>query len=193
MDEEQLARTLAHERFRLGELRNGMLEGWSPPAGSGDQFDVVAATIPAVHRYHELKEPGLNEVTYAVFPAYRCESTGRETQREAEDRFDRMLDPANLKRLPTPWLRMRYDNPRTGGGSVGTELGLGPPRQAPQRAPQTRRSRRRLDRLRKFPEQTAPRLLGGRAAAGRRRRLPADRHDSASGLRAGFPFRGCRR
>ncbi|GLZ02087.1 hypothetical protein [Actinoplanes sp. NBRC 103695] len=101
-----------------------VLEGWTPPPQSQAHFDVVAATIPAVHRYHELKHPELNEVTYAVFPAYRCEFSGRETQSEAEDRFDRMLEVADLARLATPWLRMRYDNPRTRGGSVGTELGL---------------------------------------------------------------------
>jgi hypothetical protein len=79
-----------------------------------------------VHRYHERKNPELNEVTYAVFAAYRCEFSGRETQKEAVDRFDRMIDPANINRLPSPYLRMRYDNPKTGAGSVGNDLGLAP-------------------------------------------------------------------
>lgn len=99
-----------------------VLEGFASP--SETPFDVVAAVIPAVHRYHELDDPGLNEVTYAVFPAYRCEFSGLETQGEAAYRFDRMLDPADLRRPPSPWVRMRYDNPKTGTGSIGPELGI---------------------------------------------------------------------
>lgn len=105
-----------------------VVEGFSAPPPTADPagpaFDVVAAAIPAVHRYHERRLPDLNEVTYAVFPGYRCEFSGLETQREAVHRFDRMLDPADLRRVPSPWVRMRYDNPRTGGGSVGPELGI---------------------------------------------------------------------
>jgi hypothetical protein len=119
---------LSFARDRSGEVLSAapfaVLEGYTPPASSGVFFDTVAAAIPAVHRYHELEEPELNEVTYAVFPAYRCEFSGRETQKEAEDRFDKMIDVADMQRLPTPWVRMRYDNPKTGGASVGSELGL---------------------------------------------------------------------
>jgi hypothetical protein len=99
-----------------------VLEGFTSP--SATPFDTVAAAIPAVHRYHDIEHPELNEVTYAVFPAYRCEFSGLETQEEAAYRFDRMLDPANLERPPSPWVRMRYDNPKTGAGSIGPELGI---------------------------------------------------------------------
>lgn len=128
LDTELAVDVLAFARERtvqvLSAVPFAVLDNYSPPAGSMVFFDTVAATIPAVHRYHEAKEPELNEVTYAVFPAYRCEFSGMETQQEAEDRFDRMIDVANFDRPPTPWLRMRYDNPRTRGGSVGSELGL---------------------------------------------------------------------
>lgn len=104
-----------------------VLEGFeSPSVSRATPFDTVAAVIPAVHRYHEYEQPELNDVTYAVFPAYRCEFSGLETQQEAVYRFDSMLDPANLKRPPSPWVRMRFDNPKTGAGSVGTELGIAP-------------------------------------------------------------------
>ena len=128
MDEELARSVLSFARERSAEVLAAapfaVLEEYTPPASSQVYFDTVAAAIPAVHRYHEMDEPELNELTYAVFPAYRCEFSGRETQREAETRFDRMLDVADVHRLATPWLRMRYDNPRTGGGSVGSELGL---------------------------------------------------------------------
>jgi hypothetical protein len=128
LDAELAVSVLSFARERGVEVLSAapfaVLEGYTPPADSGVFFDTVAAAIPVVHRYHELDEPELNEVTYAVFPAYRCEFTGRETQKEAETRFDRMLDVADIHRLATPWVRMRYDNPKTGGGSIGSELGL---------------------------------------------------------------------
>lgn len=99
-----------------------ILEGFTSP--SATPFDTVAAAIPAVHRYLEYKAPELNEVTYAVFPAYRCEFSGLENQEEAIDRFDDMIDLVDLRRPPSPWVRMRFDNPRTGAGSIGPRLGL---------------------------------------------------------------------
>ena len=77
-----------------------------------------------MHRYHPRRRAELNEVTYAVFPAYRCEFSLMETQEEAAYRFDDMIDVANLRRTPSPWVRLRYDNPKTGGGSEGPDLGI---------------------------------------------------------------------
>lgn len=99
-----------------------VVEGFTSP--SATPFDTVAAAIPAVHRYLEYEAPELNEVTYAVFPAYRCEFSGLETQLEATYRFDDMIDTTDLQRSPSPWVRMRYDNPKTGMGSVGPNLGI---------------------------------------------------------------------
>jgi hypothetical protein len=59
-----------------------------------------------------------------VFPGFRCEFSGTESQREAALRFDRMLDTADLRRPPSSFLKMRYDNPRTRGGSVGQQRGI---------------------------------------------------------------------
>jgi hypothetical protein len=112
----------AHTETVLAAAPLAVLEGFTSP--SATPFDSVAAVIPAVHRYHDLDEPELNDVTYAVFPAYRCEFSGLETQEEAAYRFDRMLDPADLRRSPSPWVRMRFENPKTGAGSVGPELGI---------------------------------------------------------------------
>jgi hypothetical protein len=126
LDVELVIAVLAFARARtetvLSAAPLAILEGFSSP--SATPFDTVAAAIPAVHRYHDYEHPDLNEVTYAVFPAYRCEFSGLETQQEAAYRFDRMLDPANLQRPPSPWLRMRFNNPKTGAGSVGPELGI---------------------------------------------------------------------
>src|SRR5262245_6543823 len=53
-----------------------VLEGFTSPSAA--PFNSVAAVIPAVGRYQEFDHPDLNEVTYAVFPAYRCEFSGLE-------------------------------------------------------------------------------------------------------------------
>jgi hypothetical protein len=111
-----------HSATVLAAAPLAVVEGFSSPTAT--PFDAVGAAIPAVHRYLEFDNAELNEVTYAVFPAYRCEFSGLETQPEAAYRFDSMLDPANLRRQPSPWVRMRFDNPKTGAGSVGPELGI---------------------------------------------------------------------
>jgi len=117
-----LAFARAHTDTVLSAAPMVAVEGFTSP--SATPFDAVGAVIPAVHRYLEYENRELNDVTYAVFPAYRCEFSGLETQKEATYRFDRMLDAANLGRGPSPWVRMRYDNPKTGAGSVGTDLGI---------------------------------------------------------------------
>ncbi|MFE1877995.1 hypothetical protein ACFW9N_45395 [Streptomyces sp. NPDC059496] len=88
------------------------------------RFDAVAAASPTVHGYHHGRDEALNEVVSAVFPAYRCEFRGDETPEEAALRFTRMLRPTFVTRSPVPYLRMRYENTRTGGGSAGTSRGF---------------------------------------------------------------------
>ncbi|MFF4114698.1 hypothetical protein ACFY0P_14655 [Streptomyces sp. NPDC001714] len=83
----------------------------------GYSFDAVAATVPGVHGHHRVRNPDLTPLTTIVFPAYRCEFSGRETLEEAEARYHKMLPTADIGRGPVPFLKMRFDNPRTGGGS----------------------------------------------------------------------------
>jgi hypothetical protein len=111
-----------HTDIVLAAAPLAVVEGFTSP--SATPYDTVAAAIPAVHRYLEYDHPQLNDVTYAVFPAYRCEFSGLETQQEATYRFDNMIDSADLRRPPSPWVRMRYDNPKTGMGSIGPNLGI---------------------------------------------------------------------
>ncbi|MGW2563012.1 hypothetical protein ACWCXB_27920 [Streptomyces sp. NPDC001514] len=88
------------------------------------RFDAVAAASPPVHGYHHGRNEALNEVVSAVFPAYQCEFRGNENLEEAVLRFKRMLRPTVITRPPVPYLRMRYENTRTGGGSVGPSRGF---------------------------------------------------------------------
>ncbi|MFJ9434833.1 hypothetical protein ACIRQY_35040 [Streptomyces sp. NPDC101490] len=88
------------------------------------RFDSVAAAAPPVHGYHHGRNESLNEVVSAVFPAYQCEFRGDENLEEAVLRFKRMLRPTIISRPPVPYLRMRYENTRTKGGSVGPSRGF---------------------------------------------------------------------
>lgn len=105
-----------HERELLQEGRPLVsAEGFSAP---GHAFDTVAVAAPDVAQLHQVRNPELTPLTYALFPAYACEFSGRETLPEAAARYVRMLRAAEIGRAPVPFLKMRYDNPRTGGGST---------------------------------------------------------------------------
>ncbi|GGN41984.1 hypothetical protein [Streptomyces fuscichromogenes] len=110
-----LAFARAHESELIAEGRFlTCAGGFEAP---GYSFDAVAATVPGVHGHHRVQNPDLTPVTTIVFPAYRCEFSGRETLEEAEARYHKMLATADIGRGPMPFLKMRFDNPRTGGGS----------------------------------------------------------------------------
>jgi hypothetical protein len=90
-------------------------------------FDVVACASSAVHGYHAGRNDSLNDAVVAVFPAFTCEFSGTETVEEALSRFKRMLHPSVMSRAPAPYLRMRYENTKTGGGSIGPLRGFTTP------------------------------------------------------------------
>jgi hypothetical protein len=99
------------------------LEGFSCP---GWDFDIVAAVGPGVHDNHAQDDPDLHKATHTLFPGYRCEFSGTETEDEATYLFRRALQPTKLDRDRVPFLRMRYDNTRTRSQSTGPDRGLAP-------------------------------------------------------------------
>ncbi|MFF4112139.1 hypothetical protein [Streptomyces sp. NPDC001714] len=110
-----LAFARAHEPELIAEGRFLTCVGGFEALGYA--FDAVAAVVPGVHGHHRVQNPDLAPVTTIVFPAYRCEFSGQETLEEAETRYHKMLATADVGRGPMPFLKMRFDNPRTGGGS----------------------------------------------------------------------------
>lgn len=115
---------LAHEALALKANPLTILKGFS---AQGTKFDIAVSAAPEVHQFHKTERPALHEVTYRVFPAYRCEFSGRETPKEAVLRMAKMVDPANLTRKPEPVVRLRYLNPRTKGRTLGENRGLADP------------------------------------------------------------------
>ncbi|MBZ6101087.1 hypothetical protein [Streptomyces olivaceus] len=92
----------------------------------GTPFDTVGVAAPEVHGYHATENPELSAVTYAVFPAYASEISGRENEEEAWGRFRKMLQPNKLDRTEVPFVKMRYDNTRTQSMSKGDARGFAP-------------------------------------------------------------------
>lgn len=141
--DESLARAVLtfardHEKQLIGGGRFiGYAAGFELP---GYTFDAVAAAVPDVHGHHRAQNPDLTAVTYIVFPAYACEFSGRETLAEAEARYTKMLHPAEIGREAVPFVKMSFDNPRTGGGSNNPGRALTYPRILLQEIPQLENS-----------------------------------------------------
>ncbi|MEU9548102.1 hypothetical protein AB0D88_03520 [Streptomyces werraensis] len=137
--DEDLARAVLafarqHEEALIGEGRPiAAVHGFS---AAGYAFDAVAAVAPEVHCHHKTQNPDLTAVTYIVFPAFATEVSGRESPEEAQARYQKMLSPAEIGRDAVPFLKMSYDNPRTGGGSANDGRALAYPRTLRQEIPQ---------------------------------------------------------
>ncbi|MEU0914511.1 hypothetical protein [Streptomyces althioticus] len=131
---EVLAFARQHEDALIGDGRPiAAVRGFS---AAGYAFDAVAATAPEVHGHHRAQNPDLTAVTYIVFPAFASEVSGRESLDEARARYLKMLSPADIGRDAVPFLKMRFDNPRTGGGSTNPGRALTHPRLLHQEIPQ---------------------------------------------------------
>lgn len=118
-DEDLVTAALAFARQHEAELIGptdrplALAEGFAhPPRG----FDMVAAVGPGIHKYHE-KDGPVHAATRAVFPAYRCEFTGTESEDEVQYRYSRAAGatPTRLGREPRPTMKISYrpDDGRT--------------------------------------------------------------------------------
>ncbi|MFF0207389.1 hypothetical protein ACF1FY_01405 [Streptomyces althioticus] len=128
-DAELATRTLAFAREHEDEIfaRNafiGALEGFVAPEGT--PFDAVVGIAPEVHRFYKNERPELTPRVRLAFPAYSCEFSGNETLDEAITRY-RTLGLTDLRRGPSPFLKMRYANTRTRGRSTNPGRGLADP------------------------------------------------------------------
>ncbi|MFF1676064.1 hypothetical protein ACFVYG_08530 [Streptomyces sp. NPDC058256] len=85
----------------------------------GRAFDVLAAARPGVHNFHGVKEPELQQVTWAVFPGYACEFASPDlySVEDARESFLRFLTPANLNRNSVPYIKLWFDNTVTKSGT----------------------------------------------------------------------------
>ncbi|MFI1764335.1 hypothetical protein ACH41H_20115 [Streptomyces sp. NPDC020800] len=93
------------------------LTGFSWP---GREFDVVGRVRPEAHRLFP-KDPDLNEVVFGVFPGYSAEISGAESVDQAAERYGRMLRTSDMNRGPSPYALVRFDNPKTGAGTIGEQ------------------------------------------------------------------------
>ena len=84
----------------------------------GWRFDAVGRARPEVYQFFS-EDPDLRDVTFEVFPAYLSEISGFESVDQAAERFRRMIKVSDLNREPSPYVLVRFDNPRTGAGTIG--------------------------------------------------------------------------
>ncbi|MDH6132204.1 hypothetical protein P3T37_001589 [Kitasatospora sp. MAA4] len=130
-DAELVAGLLAYARDRtdqvLGDPRP--LIALSGFAAAGYDFDTAAVAAPRAHTYHARDNAELHALTYGVFPGWHYEFSGTETDEEALSQVSHPqgLRATSLDRVPLPFLKMRFDNPRTKAGSIGPARGLTTP------------------------------------------------------------------
>lgn len=93
------------------------LTGFSWP---GREFDAVGRVRPESHRLFP-KDPELNDVVFGVFPGYSVEISGAESVDQAAERYGRMLKPSDMNCGPSPYVLVRFDNPKTGAGTIGEQ------------------------------------------------------------------------
>jgi hypothetical protein len=77
-------------------------------AHEGYGFDMLVAVSPTIHKYQDDK-PDVHQATRAVFPAYRCEFSGAETEVEATFRYVRAagVQATRWDREPNPYMQAR--------------------------------------------------------------------------------------
>ncbi|MCH7231055.1 hypothetical protein L0U85_09350 [Glycomyces sp. L485] len=100
--------TRRHEAALFNATPFGVATGFRLP---GRGFDCVASALPAATDSHTLD---WEQRVFDVFPAWACEFSGDESEAEAKARFTGKLDPMNYRREVQPFVRMRYENPRSG-------------------------------------------------------------------------------
>ncbi|MFE9425952.1 hypothetical protein ACFYNO_23665 [Kitasatospora sp. NPDC006697] len=130
-DAELVAALLVHARAHTDQVLADprpliALPGFAAP---GYTFDTAAVAAPRAHTFHARDNAELHALTYGVFPGWHYEFSGTETDEEALSQVSHPhgLRATSLDRAPSPFLKMRFDNPRTKAGSVGPDRGLTKP------------------------------------------------------------------
>ena len=120
--EETAAQVLGFARRHEAALFNATPFATAPGFRmAGNDFDCVASVHPDITDSHT---QDWEKNVFDVFPAWACEFSGDETEAEARVRFAKMLEPKNYLRKRQPFVRMRYESPRTGlrAGAAGQRM-----------------------------------------------------------------------
>lgn len=88
------------------------------------KFDSLIVLPPGYHNSFLAQDRSLAQQTFVVFPAYNCEFCRTESRDAIEVMRRGIVKTLDWKRDPSPRVAMRYSNPKTGGGSVGSDRGL---------------------------------------------------------------------
>ncbi|MFF0386970.1 hypothetical protein [Streptomyces sp. NPDC004286] len=110
----------AREREVEAVARPEPLIGLSGFSWPGRAFDTVGRVRPEAHHLFP-DDPALHDVVFGVFPAYSVEISGAESVQQAAERYARMLNASDMNRRPSPYVLIRFDNPKTGAGTLGEQ------------------------------------------------------------------------
>ncbi|MDB5260190.1 MAG: hypothetical protein JWN37_421 [Candidatus Nomurabacteria bacterium] len=81
----------------------------------GYAFDTLVAVSSDISQTYKVEDPELSLITRKIFPAYKCEFSGKETAKEMMYLYTKALHPSDLKREPNPLIRISYTNIKTQG------------------------------------------------------------------------------
>jgi hypothetical protein len=94
----------------------------APAPANSHGFSQVLLAPEKYHSYFKgLLDPKRANLVLAL-PVHRCEFTGRETIEQFVYMRRRTISTLDWRRHPEPRVQMRFDNPRTQGGTVGDDV-----------------------------------------------------------------------
>lgn len=91
---------------------------------AGWAFETMCVLNSSAHRSFVGEVPELHEFTFVVFPAYRCEFSGNETDKEIEFMRKNTVGTIDVRRSPSPKIKMWYKDVAKSAGSVGKDVKL---------------------------------------------------------------------
>jgi len=89
-----------------------LLEGLT--ASKDIRFDTVVCLAPFVADHYEATDPHFSALCFRVFPAYRCEFSGTETQATLNAMVHETICTVDWNRKPQPKIRMQFKSPDSG-------------------------------------------------------------------------------
>jgi hypothetical protein len=88
------------------------------------QMNAAIFLGPAYHASFKANTPHIHSKTTISFPIYNCEFMGNESANEVMLMRRDFVSTVDWNRKPYPKIYLRFDNPKTKGGTIGTKLGL---------------------------------------------------------------------
>lgn len=87
----------------------------------GYGFNAVVVLGPDAHHMFQVHNKSLHTCSFEVFPIFRCEFSGDESSELVNEIRHDSVDTLDWKRAPSPKVYIRFNNMKTGGGTIGAK------------------------------------------------------------------------